>query len=310
MKKFAVLVAVFAFAASLLCFPVSAETSYLVDLRNIAPNVRVSRAASSGNVTTANVTSFEVNKEGNKPFAVSFSGSSGADIFDFTWNFSRFSFDSSRDYTFNFLFFSEYSGFSEAEFYLLDGNSSKSIKSSVFRLWDFYAFRFSFPTDGFSGITGVRLVLYSSPVYDSGTYLFYLGKLNGIRSDGNFTALVPGKTQADKIGDKIDENTDKFINGNGTELAPDHNKDMDDKSNQMKDLENGALGGKTDEQIQQEVDNALSFDTGSLDGNASQKMSGLFDGLLVVFGVDYQSLLMLALSLGLAAFIIGRRYKA
>ena len=39
-------------------------------------------------------------------------------------------------------------------------------------------------------------------------------------------------------------------------------------------------------------------------------MSGLFDGLLVVFGVDYQSLLMLALSLGLAAFIIGRRYKA
>lgn len=98
-------------------------------------------------------------------------------------------------------------------------------------------------------------------------------------------------------------------NGDGTPLAPDHNEDLDNAGQQMEDLENEALGGKSDEQIQQEVDQALDFEMGSLDQDAQQGISGFFDGLLDVFGPDYQALLMLALSLGLAAFIIGRRYK-
>lgn len=113
----------------------------------------------------------------------------------------------------------------------------------------------------------------------------------------------------DGIGDKLDENTDKFINGDGTPLAPNVDQDLDNKSDEMGQLENEALGGKSDEEIQQEVDNALSFDVGSLDSSATGSMSGFFDDLLGVFGADYQALLMLALSLGLAAFILGRRYS-
>ena len=106
--------------------------------------------------------------------------------------------------------------------------------------------------------------------------------------------------------------TDEFsagliVDGNGTPLAPDPGADgaMDDIGN----AEDAALGGKTDEQIKQEVDNALNFDMGSLDQSAAAAMAGFFDGLLTHFGVDYQALLLLSLSLGLAAFIIGRRYK-
>lgn len=114
----------------------------------------------------------------------------------------------------------------------------------------------------------------------------------------------------DEIIANQDKNTDKFINGDGTSLAPDANKDLDNAGEQMGNLENDALGGKSDEEIANDVNSALSFDVGSLDSNAQAGVSGFFDGLLIVFGVDYQSLLVLSLSLGLAAFIIGRKYKA
>ena len=103
---------------------------------------------------------------------------------------------------------------------------------------------------------------------------------------------------------------DALIDGDGTPLAPDKNKDLDNTGEQMGNLENDALGGKSDEEIANDVNSALSFDVGALDSNAQAGVSGFFDGLLVVFGADYQALMMLALSLGLAAFIIGRRYKA
>lgn len=100
-----------------------------------------------------------------------------------------------------------------------------------------------------------------------------------------------------------------LIDGDGTPLAPDKNEDLDNAGEQMGNLENDALGGKTDEEIANDVNSALSFDVGTLDADAQAGVSGFFDGLLVCFGADYQSLMMLALSLGLAAFIIGRRYK-
>lgn len=127
----------------------------------------------------------------------------------------------------------------------------------------------------------------------------------------NRDEIIANQNQAkDEIIANQDKNTDKFINGDGTPLAPDANKDLDNAGEQMGNLENDALGGKSDEEIANDVNSALSFDVGSLDSNAQAGVSGFFDGLLIVFGVDYQSLLVLSLSLGLAAFIIGRKYKA
>ena len=123
----------------------------------------------------------------------------------------------------------------------------------------------------------------------------------------NKTALGTAITVYDILSQRA---YDALIDGDGTPLAPDKNKDLDNTGEQMGSLENDALGGKSDEEIANDVNSALSFDVGSLDSDAQAGVSGFFDGLLVVFGADYQALMMLALSLGLAAFIIGRRYKA
>ncbi len=112
-------------------------------------------------------------------------------------------------------------------------------------------------------------------------------------------------TAEDEIVDGI---VGGIVDGNGTPLVPDPGSD--DAMGEIEDAEDAALGGKTDEEIQQDVNNALSFDVNTLDQNAAVAMAGYFDNLLSHFGVDYQALLLLSLSLGLAAFIIGRRYKA
>ena len=127
----------------------------------------------------------------------------------------------------------------------------------------------------------------------------------------NFTFNGTAQGTAITVYDILSQRAyDALIDGDGTPLAPDKNKDLDNTGEQMGNLENDALGGKSDEEIANDVNSALSFDVGALDSNAQAGVSGFFDGLLVVFGADYQALMMLALSLGLAAFIIGRRYKA
>lgn len=126
----------------------------------------------------------------------------------------------------------------------------------------------------------------------------------------NFTFNRTAQGTAIMVYDILSQRAyDALIDGDGTPLAPDKNEDLDNAGEQMGNLENDALGGKTDEEIANDVNSALSFDVGTLDADAQAGISGFFDGLLVCFGADYQALMMLALSLGLAAFIIGRRYK-
>lgn len=289
-KRIFVLFVVLVFAASLFCFSASAG-SHEIDLNNITP---------TSPMFTSGISKSSPDSQGNITYSVSYSTPNNWVMLSF--DLPQYNFDIGPKYKLRIKVGYldsiplEYaalavgdgvsSGVSSGDFSFSSG--SKSLEIVV-------------DSDKLSTLKGFNNLLFS--------FKFKSNVSTG-RVWINRKVQVQYLSEADRIIENQDKNTDKFIEGDGTPLAPDHNKDMDDKSNQIKDLENGALGGKTDEQIQQEVDNALSFDTGSLDGNASQKLSGLFDGLLVVFGVDYQSLLMLALSLGLAAFIIGRRYKA
>ena len=113
----------------------------------------------------------------------------------------------------------------------------------------------------------------------------------------------------DKIIENDNANTDKLINGDGGSYATDDADNANNTVSDITDAENAALGGKTDEEIQQDIDNALDFDGDSLDYNSAQRVSWLFDGLLNCFGSDYETLLFLSLTLGLAAFLIGRRWS-
>ena len=188
-----------------------------------------------------------------------------------------------------------------------NGDLSLSFSSSS-KLKDFARFNITRTVNStHSLLTYLVIIDFSAvPVGDFGTLgieflsgsVFGTGYFGFAWSD----ATVTGYDSSDQIINGI-------VGGDGTPLSPDRGSELDQSSDEMTDLENGALGGKSDEQIQQEVDNALSFDVDSLDSNATGSLATYFDGLLVVFGADYQSLLMLALSLGLAAFIIGRRYK-
>ncbi len=81
----------------------------------------------------------------------------------------------------------------------------------------------------------------------------------------------------------------------------------DSTANDFKDSESAALGGKSDSEIQAEVSNALDFDIGVFDSVKIGKIHSLFDDVLNVTG-SWQSLFVLSLTLGLGAFLIGRRY--
>ena len=98
------------------------------------------------------------------------------------------------------------------------------------------------------------------------------------------------------------ENTDKIINGwVGADSVDDGT--ADDFAN----AEDAALGGKSDDEIQSEINNALNFDIGVFDTVKVGKIHSLFDDVLNATGA-WQSLFVLSLTLGLGAFLIGRRY--
>lgn len=99
------------------------------------------------------------------------------------------------------------------------------------------------------------------------------------------------------------ENADKIMNGWSGGSSVDNSTAGD-----FEQAESNALGGKSDAEIQSEVNNALDFDMGSLDWGSSRKLNVFMDGCLTAFGSKYMTLLLLALTLGLSAFLIGRRY--
>lgn len=164
--------------------------------------------------------------------------------------------------------------------------------------WTYAAFEFNLQNQS-SGIT-------FSPVRLD----YKFSKSSGSADWATFVKLTHViTTDADQAADEIiDGIVGGIVDGNGTPLVPDPGAGgaVDDIEN----AENAALGGKSDEQIQQDVNQALSFDINTLDQSAAAAMANYFDNLLTHFGLDYQALLLLSLSLGLAAFIIGRRYKA
>lgn len=104
-----------------------------------------------------------------------------------------------------------------------------------------------------------------------------------------------------------DKNTDKILNGDEDLDTSEQTGAIDGTVGGIDDATSDALGGKSDAEIQAEIDGALSGDIG-LDMNKAGRISGFFDDLLDAFGADYKSLVLLSLSLGLAAFLIGRRY--
>lgn len=164
---------------------------------------------------------------------------------------------------------------------------------------------YEFTSDGYvDGYDYLHLELesFNFPSSEINIYIVfrkvYEGNYNIILDEFYFRSSSTGN-----IINNQNENTDKVVNGwNG-------GKPIDNSTaNALKDSESAALGGKTDAEIQAEVDNALNFDLDVFDSIKVGKIHYLFDGLLNVAGGGYQALFMLSLTLGLAAFIIGRRY--
>ena len=113
----------------------------------------------------------------------------------------------------------------------------------------------------------------------------------------------------DKITGSIEDSTDQITNG--WETDDDTADKTDDAVNSLGSAEDEALGGKSDEEIKEEVNDALGQVTfpDQKPDNIIQ-VGIVFNDLLDAFGMQYQSLLILALSLGLGAFLVGRQYNA
>ena len=157
----------------------------------------------------------------------------------------------------------------------------------------------------------------------------------------DFRVLTGAEKSSQKLQSSIDENTDKIVSNqdkNASDIKANQDKNASDiKANQDKNTDtimngdedldvsdktgavNGslddmdgatadALRGKSEEEIQSEVSAALDPDKVNIDFDKAGRISWFFDKLLECFGSSYQSVLLLSLTLGLGAFLIGRRY--
>lgn len=129
-------------------------------------------------------------------------------------------------------------------------------------------------------------------------------------------SITPNDSTQEVI-DNQNENTDKIISAQQEATESQTNEitngwggadSVDDgTADNFANAEDAALGGKSDEEIQTEINNALNFDIGVFDTVKVGKIHSLFDNVLNVTG-SWQSLFVLSLTLGLGAFLIGRRY--
>lgn len=113
---------------------------------------------------------------------------------------------------------------------------------------------------------------------------------------------------SNEIKENQDKNTDKILDGDEDIDSSKDTGKVSGSINNVDDAKDGALGGKSDKEIQKEINSALDSDKIGLDFNKAAKISNFFDNLLNAFGKDYKTLLMLSLCLGLAGFLIGRRW--
>lgn len=88
------------------------------------------------------------------------------------------------------------------------------------------------------------------------------------------------------------------------------NDEIDEASDYMEKSQNAALGGKSDDQIQDELGEAIDFDFGSIDSSGQSKLNSFITKLSTVFGKQYMACILLSCTLGLGCFIIGRRYSS
>ncbi len=110
---------------------------------------------------------------------------------------------------------------------------------------------------------------------------------------------------ADKNADEIQANADKNTN-EITQGGKDYDSIDDSTANDFSNAEQEALGGKTDTQIQAEVNDALNGGSSGLDFTKANKISNFFNNCMSSFGIE--TLVLFSLCMGLGAFIIGRRY--
>lgn len=307
-KKIAACAMALVFSVVIFCLP-AAAASNLVSFVGVKPEVKVYRYGDY--IKDATVTSsLQPNPQGNIYYSVNTNMANESvtywDEIEFVWRFDRVSLQSGMDYSFDFAFANnpDQNYFALAFVSLLDGSSASSeVRFTPVSISGYPGFTGTIDSSALSGMTGIdgfriRLTNYSSPVfYTFNCWLF-------LENPGTF--LQPGPTWADEIGDKIDNGFGQIIDGDGTPLP--EQPDIDGEINDIESAENEALGGKSDEQIQQDVDNALDYDIDSIDQDAASAISGFFDDLLTCFGSSYESVLLLSLTLGLASFIIGRRY--
>ena len=114
---------------------------------------------------------------------------------------------------------------------------------------------------------------------------------------------------AAEIQQNQDENTDKILNGDSDLDSSSETDKVDGAVGDIDEATDEALGGKSEAEIEAEVSGALDpKQLGNIDVTKAKRMSTFYDRCLKSFGIDYNSLLLLSLILGLAAFLIGRRY--
>lgn len=136
--------------------------------------------------------------------------------------------------------------------------------------------------------------------------------IDQIAQQGN---LITGaiNTQTGEITGEINKQTDQIIGA-----LDGYMNDYDSPRPGMQDKVDGeqakydsavdnALGGKSDEEIQAEVEAVANYDWGSLDQASVSGVKGFMDNLLSVFGADYMSLLLFSCTMGVAIYVIGRR---
>lgn len=91
-----------------------------------------------------------------------------------------------------------------------------------------------------------------------------------------------------------------------TQGGKDYDALDDSTANDFTNAEQEALGGKTDAQIQAEVNDVLNGGTSGLDFTKANRISNFFNDCMSAFGIE--TLVLFSLCMGLGAFIIGRRY--
>lgn len=128
-------------------------------------------------------------------------------------------------------------------------------------------------------------------------------------------------TSTDDITGKIDDSTGQIVGeldeiqsdikgDDWTSPAPGKDDELNGAMSDYDDAYNEAVGGKSDQEIVDEVSGQVDYDYGALDQQSVSGVTGFLSDLLDSFGADYKSLLMLSLTIGLAVYVIGRRVSS